>query len=131
MCIPSKVSRFHVYVVSLLANQACGSSEGKNYIVKDMIPGEYEYQLQLQKSLSTSPNVRAVVDTIKELEVFIYPFLSSDLLHLSQKKLPKEARRLILRRALRGLADMHQRNVLHNGKSGCSQRTWCHGTDCQ
>ncbi|KUL81330.1 hypothetical protein ZTR_10085 [Talaromyces verruculosus] len=52
------------------------SSEGKNYIVKNMIQGEFEYQLNLQKSLSSSPNVRAVVDTVRELEVFIYPFLS-------------------------------------------------------
>lgn len=99
--------------------------------MKDMIPGEYEYQLKLQKSLSASPNVRAVVDTIKELEVFIYPFLSADLLHLSQKTLPKETRRDILRYALRGLADMHDKNVLHNGKFGGSQGTWLYRADCQ
>jgi hypothetical protein len=96
-----------------------------------MIQGEYEYQLKLQKSLSTSPNVRAVVDTIQELEVFIYPFLSADLLHLSQKRLPKETRRHILRYALRGLADMHHKNVLHNGKFGCFQGAWLYGTNCQ
>ncbi|KKK22217.1 hypothetical protein ARAM_003249 [Aspergillus rambellii] len=92
------------------------SSEGKNYIMKNMIQGEFEYQLKLQKALSTCPNVRAVVDTIQELEVFIYPFLSRDLLHLSQRKLSKATRRYILRCALRGIADMHHMNVLHNGK---------------
>lgn len=120
-----------MFIWTSLANYICESSEGKNYIVKNMIQGEFEYQLKLQKSLSSSPNVRAVIDTVRELEVFIYPFLSGDLLHLSQKRLPKEIRRHILRYALRGLADMHYKNVLHNGKSGCSQGTWLYGTDCQ
>ncbi|PGH30873.1 serine/threonine protein kinase [[Emmonsia] crescens] len=47
----------------------------KQYIVKHMIPGEFEYQLDLQKQLSFSSNIRAVVDTVQELELFIYPFL--------------------------------------------------------
>ncbi|KAI1940080.1 hypothetical protein LOZ66_002515 [Ophidiomyces ophidiicola] len=72
------------------------SSEGKNYIVKNMIPGEFEYQLDLQKQLSSCPNVRAVVDTIKAPQLFIFPFLAGDLLRLSQKPLSTESRRNIL-----------------------------------
>lgn len=90
--------------------------------MKNMIQGEFEYQLNLQKSLSACPNVRAVVDTVQELEMFIYPFLSGDLLHLSQKSLSEETRRYILRNALHGLADMHNRDVLHNGKCERSRR---------
>ncbi|KAK2810698.1 hypothetical protein FQN50_002741 [Emmonsiellopsis sp. PD_5] len=58
------------------------SAKGSKYIVKNMIQGEFEYQLNLQKSLASCPNVRAVVDTIQELEMFIYPFLSEDLFHI-------------------------------------------------
>ncbi|KAJ9316571.1 hypothetical protein DTO271D3_3078 [Paecilomyces variotii] len=93
------------------------SADGKDYIAKNMIQGEFEYQLNLQRSLSTCPNVRGVVDTVQEHEIFIYPFLSGDLLRLSQKNLSEETRRHVLRSALRGLADMHDRDVLHNGKS--------------
>ncbi|KAH1904024.1 hypothetical protein KXW02_007902 [Aspergillus fumigatus] len=50
-----------------------------------MIPGEFDYQLNLQKSLATCPNVRGVVDTVKDLEMFIYPYLSGDLLRLNIK----------------------------------------------
>lgn len=82
-----------------------------------MIPGEFEYQLDLQKQLSFSSNIRAVVDTVQELELFIYPFLRGDLLHLSHKKyLSKDMRRNILRMALNGLADMHDKSIIHNGK---------------
>ncbi|KAJ9196655.1 hypothetical protein DTO164E3_6185 [Paecilomyces variotii] len=58
------------------------SADGKDYIAKNMIQGEFEYQLNLQRSLSTCPNVRGVVDTVQEHEIFIYPFLSGDLLHI-------------------------------------------------
>ena len=44
-----------------------------------MTPGEFEYQLDLQKQLSSCPNVRAVVDTVKASELSIFPFLAGDL----------------------------------------------------
>lgn len=87
------------------------------YIVKNMIKGELEYQTELQKLVSSSPNVRTVVDTNHEFEIFIYPFLIGDLLRFSQRKLATEARKDILRSALRGLADLHERDILHNGMS--------------
>lgn len=76
-----------------------------------MIPGEFRYQLNLQESLSSS-----VVDTIQELEMFVFPFLAGDLLRLSQKALSKDTKKSVLRSALHGLADMHVRDILHNGK---------------
>lgn len=93
-----------------------GRAEGRKNILKNMIPGEFEYQLALQKRLSSCPNVRAVVDTIQNLDLFIYPFLDGDLLRLSQRSLSKDARRYILQSALHGLANIHDREILHNGK---------------
>lgn len=83
--------------------------------MKHMIKGELEYQMQLQKLVSSSPNVRTVVDTNHEFEIFIYPFLIGDLLRFSQRKLATEARKDILCSTLRGLADLHERDILHNG----------------
>lgn len=84
--------------------------------MKNMIPGEFEYQLDLQKQLATCPNLRSVVDTIPDLGLFIYPFLTGDLLRLSLTPLPRETRIYTLKCALHGLADLHERGVLHNGK---------------
>lgn len=106
----------------LLTIEPAESAEGKVYIVKNMVPGEFEYQLDLQKRLSSCPNVRAVIDTIKEFELFIFPFLAGDLLQLSLKPLCMEVRSKILRSALQGLADMHDRDFLHNSKFGHSRR---------
>ncbi|KAI1744531.1 kinase-like protein [Xylaria scruposa] len=84
------------------------------YIVKNMIEGELEYQVGLQKLVSSSPNVRTFVDTNQEFEICIYPFLNDDLLHFSQRRLLAETRKEILCSALRGLVDLHERDILHN-----------------
>ncbi|GFF95615.1 hypothetical protein IFM47457_10451 [Aspergillus lentulus] len=57
--------------------------------------GEFDYQLNLQKLLATCPNVRRVVE-VKDLEMFIYPYWSGDLLPLSLRKLSGDTRRYIL-----------------------------------
>jgi hypothetical protein len=86
-----------------------------------MIQGEFEYQLSLQKSLSPCPNMRGVVDTVRDLEMFIYPYLSGDLLRLSQRRLSEDTRRYVLRSDLQGLIDLHDRDILHYGEYLCSE----------
>ncbi|RMZ80302.1 hypothetical protein DV738_g2801, partial [Chaetothyriales sp. CBS 135597] len=79
-----------------------------------MIPGEFEYQQELQKPLASYPNLRTVIDTIPDFELFVYHFLATDLLQLGQKPLSLETRRGILRSALTGLAELHDRGIVHN-----------------
>ncbi|CAG8957119.1 hypothetical protein HYFRA_00009320 [Hymenoscyphus fraxineus] len=88
-------------------------AEGKNFIVKNMIPGEYEYQQDLQKPLSSSPHLRTVIDGLPGPEIFIYPYLQTDFLQFSQKNLSDATRKAMLKSALAGLADMHDRNIIH------------------
>ncbi|AEO59521.1 hypothetical protein MYCTH_2307897 [Thermothelomyces thermophilus ATCC 42464] len=89
------------------------SSEGKQFILKDMIKGEFDYQLSLQTPLAPCPNIRVLVDTIRDDEMFVYDFLPGDLLHLSQQALSTQTRRHILKSALLGLAELHDRGIIH------------------
>ncbi|OIW29042.1 kinase-like protein [Coniochaeta ligniaria NRRL 30616] len=89
------------------------SDKGENYIIKHMIPGEFEYQQELQNPLASCPNLRTVIDTIPKSELFVYGFLATDLLQISQRSLPGETRRSILRSALVGLAELHDRGIMH------------------
>lgn len=66
-------------------------------------------------TLHSIPNVRPLVDTKASLELLIYPFLDAHLLEFAQKNLSASTRRDIVRDALQGLADMHDRGVIHNG----------------
>lgn len=92
------------------------SAEGRNFIVKNMIPGEYEYQQALQEPLASCPNLRTVVDGLPGPELFIYPFLQTDLLQFSQKNLTETTRKSMLKRGLVGLAALHDRNIIHTGR---------------
>ncbi len=97
------------------------SAGGENFIIKNMTPGEFEYQQDLQKSLASCPNLRTVVDTVPDFELFVYHFLAGNLLQISQRPLSKETRRSILRSALTGLTELHDRGIVHTGESyfGC------------
>lgn len=53
MRVPDKVSSARD--ILFIANSAIGSAERRTYIVKNMIKGEFDYQLTLQKSLSAFP----------------------------------------------------------------------------
>ena len=91
-------------------------AEGRDFVIKNMIPGEYEYQQDLQKPLSSCPNLRTVIDGLIDAELFIYPFLQTDFLQFTQKNLTNATRKSILESALNGLAAMHDRNIIHTGK---------------
>lgn len=91
------------------------SAEGRSFIVKNMIPGEYEYQQALQRPLASCPNLRTIVDGLPGPELFIYPFLQTDFLQFSQKKLSEATRKSMLKKALVGLAALHDRNIIHTG----------------
>jgi len=91
-------------------------AEGRHFVIKNMIPGEYEYQQDLQKPLSSCPNLRTVIDGLIDAELFIYPFLQTDFLQFTQKNLTNATRKSILESALNGLAAMHDRNIIHTGK---------------
>ncbi|QSS55572.1 hypothetical protein I7I53_03488 [Histoplasma capsulatum var. duboisii H88] len=117
MCLPCTVwvLQWAFSVCGIGANCRTAESSGKeSYVIKNMIPGEFEYQLNLQQQLSACPNMRSVVDTVPDLDLFIYQFLAGDLLRLSQTPLPQETKIYILQCVLHGLADMHERGVLHN-----------------
>lgn len=63
-------------------------AEGKRFIIKNVIPEEHEYQQELQKPLSSCPNLRTVADGFPGPEVSIYLFLETDFLinHGNEKK---------------------------------------------
>lgn len=54
-----------------------------------------------------------MIDTIPDFELFVYHFLAADLLQISQKPLSKETKRSVLRSALTGLAELHDRGIIH------------------
>lgn len=48
--------------------------------------------------------------------MFVYEYFTDDLLSLAQKDLPLTVTKRILKDTLRGLAAMHDQNIVHTGK---------------
>ncbi|KAI1423748.1 kinase-like protein [Xylaria sp. FL1777] len=87
--------------------------EGKQFILKDIIPGDFDYIISLQKHVEHSPHVRTAVDSIPERHMFVFPCLEKGLLHVDTRALSSVAKKAIIRDALTGLADLHDEHIIH------------------
>ncbi|KAI3321872.1 kinase-like protein [Xylariaceae sp. AK1471] len=87
--------------------------EGKQFILKDIIPGDFDYIISLQKHVENSPHVRTAVDSIPERHMFVFPYLEKGLLHVDTAALSSVAKKAIIRDALTGLADLHDERIIH------------------
>jgi serine/threonine protein kinase len=97
------------------SNPRCLSHEGRPYILKDILPGDFQYNLDLQKLVNGSAHVRTLVDSIHERHIFVYPFLDTNLQLLEIAAITPSVRKSILRDALAGLADLHDKGIYHSG----------------
>lgn len=89
-------------------------TEGHKHVLKTIFKSEFDYQLGLQKPLADCPYLRVVADDIQEHQLFTYNYLSDDLLNAARRKdLTPTVRKRILRDALRGLAELHSRGIVH------------------
>ena len=60
--------------------------------------------------------LRLPYDKVPEQSLFIYEYCTGHLLSLAQKWLPIALTKRILKDALRGLAALHDHDIIHNGK---------------
>lgn len=93
------------------------AEDQKKYAIKNIFSTEFEYQLDLQAPLRGCPNLRVVIDTVPEHLLFVYNYCTTHLLKLAEKdNLSDASRKRILRDTLAGIADLHERNILHGGE---------------
>jgi hypothetical protein len=59
--------------------------------------------------------VRGLEDTCANQSIFVFKYLRENLLGLVQKNLPITTTKKVLKDALRGLAAMHDKDIVHNG----------------
>ncbi|KAH6854495.1 kinase-like domain-containing protein [Chaetomium sp. MPI-CAGE-AT-0009] len=89
------------------------SHEGRQYKLKDILPGDFQYNLHLQKLIHGSAHIRAVIDTIPDRHMFVFPFLQYDLQSVNTAAIPPSTKKMILRGALTGLSNLHDKNIYH------------------
>jgi serine/threonine protein kinase len=60
--------------------------------------------------------VRGIEDTALDQSIFVHKYLNENLLFLVQKNLPLALTRRILKDVLLGLAALHDKDIVHNGR---------------
>lgn len=66
-------------------------------------------------------HVRLAQDTIPEKSMFVFEYFADHLLHLAQKDLRLPVTKGILKDALRGIAELHDKDIVHTGRSHLSR----------
>ncbi|EUC45298.1 hypothetical protein COCMIDRAFT_5499 [Bipolaris oryzae ATCC 44560] len=90
------------------------SSRNENFILKD-IPKNIVlgFNEDIRPRLPLTPRVRLPVDTIPDRPILVYEYLDQDLLNLVQSQVSMQARKEILKAILQGIADLHDRDIVH------------------
>lgn len=60
--------------------------------------------------------IRIPQDEIPDQRVFVYEYLKDDFLEMVKDRIPMRARKEILKAALQGIAELHDRDIVHLGK---------------
>jgi hypothetical protein len=92
------------------------SCEGEQYILKDILPGDFEHSLNLMKLVDGSAHVRTSVDSIPDRHMFLFPFLKENLQLVDTPKLTHSVKKNLIKDALTGLANLHDKSIYHTGR---------------
>ncbi|RDW83584.1 uncharacterized protein DSM5745_03910 [Aspergillus mulundensis] len=90
------------------------SADGQSYILKYIHPVNFKDLQELNNRLrGNGSHVRLALDTIPEKSMFVFEHFTGHLLNLAQKDLPLLVTKRILKDALTGLAELHDRDIVH------------------
>lgn len=87
------------------------------FILKDIPEPIFDrYNHEIQPNLPKSRFIRVPLDVIPEQRIFVFKYLDLDLLSLARKGISDRNTKRILKDSLRGLAELHGRDVVHLGE---------------
>jgi len=92
------------------------SANNQNFILKYIHEVNLTDLQDINNRLRGSANhVRLVKDAIPEKSMFVFQYFDDHLLRLAQKDLPIAVTKQILKDALRGIAELHDQDIVHTG----------------
>ena len=90
------------------------SCENEKFILKD-VP-DFQYLHDIYSKVDPCPHLRLPQDTIPDRSMYVYKFFTDDFLSLvATTDLPVSMTKRILKDSLRGIAALHDQNIVHNG----------------
>lgn len=93
-----------------------------NHFVLKEISQEWDTRLGIYHRIGNNcPYLRNLVDTIPERQMFVFDYLEDNLLPLARQEqeqppVPPSVMKYILNCILKGLAELHSKDIIHNGR---------------
>lgn len=66
---------------------------------------------------NNASHVRLPQDIIPDKSMFVFEYFTGHLLHLAQQDLSLQTRKRLLKEGLRAIAEMHDKDIVHTGRS--------------
>ncbi|MCJ1266416.1 hypothetical protein MMC22_006301 [Lobaria immixta] len=88
-------------------------AEEQKFVLKDVPEPEFMHYLDMYRGLGSCSYIRLLQDTITEQSMFVFKYFTGQLLSLAQMDLPIALTKRILKDTLRGLAGLHDHNIVH------------------
>ncbi|KAL8928756.1 MAG: hypothetical protein Q9208_001534 [Pyrenodesmia sp. 3 TL-2023] len=90
------------------------ATEGSHkFVLKDIPTSEFDYYRGMYRNIHGSHHIRQLHDTIPGHSIFVFEYIADHLLNVAQKNLPVHVVKKILLDALRGIAILHDQNIVH------------------
>ncbi|PGH16902.1 serine/threonine protein kinase [Polytolypa hystricis UAMH7299] len=84
------------------------------FILKDILKAIFSsFNEDIRPRLRESPFLQLPHDTIPDQRIFVYRYMNNDFLSLVRKQLSMQARKQILKASLRGIAELHNHDIVH------------------
>lgn len=85
-------------------------------MLKDIPQNIYSaFKEDIWPRLHDTPHLRLPLDTIPDQRVFVYEYLNDDFLTLVRKNIPLQIKKQVLKDTLRGICNLHDRDIVHLG----------------
>ncbi|KAF2427263.1 serine/threonine protein kinase [Tothia fuscella] len=89
-------------------------SGNDRYVLKDIPEAIFAgFKKNIQPNLPESPYYCLPCDEIPDQRILVYKYLQGDLLSLVENQIPLQYRKQILKASLRGIAQMHEQDIIH------------------
>ena len=85
----------------------------QQYVLKSVSRIDFQYFQAMFNDLRRSPYIRVADDTIPDQSMFAYKYLKDHLLSFVQRDIPLPLMKQILRDSLRGIAGLHEKDIVH------------------
>lgn len=95
----------------------CSRSGSEKFVLKDIPKNMFSnFNELIRPRLREHPNIRLPSDTIRDQRIFAYRYLTADFLALVKSQISLPTRKQVLRASLQGIAELHDRDIVHLGK---------------